>query len=158
MPKRTLAILAAIIVVVLVWVARSNNETDERAFDRPEQRPSAGQATGMSPSLEIPGNGGDTVVFPARPSHSPDFDTPANPTAGQGEVRSVSPEDSTGLLNLPSIGQAPEASDSGIMGLPPEADDAGAPGLPPEAGQPTDPGLPPEASDPGIQGPAPEDG
>ena len=79
-------------------------------------------------------------------------------TPGQsGRVNALAPEASVAPMGLPSLGQAPEASDSGIMGLPPEAGSVIMESMPPEAGQPSTPGLAPEASDPGITGPAPED-
>lgn len=158
MIKRVLVVLAAIIVVAVIWMARNDNKDDERSFEGPEQRSSAGQVTGMSPGSEVPGNVGETVVLPARPPEPPDAAMLPGSLAGPDEVTSMAPEDSTGPLNLPSMGQAPEASDSGYMGLPPETGGTGVPGLPPESGQPTDPGLPPEVSDSGSPGPAPEEG
>ena len=189
MTKRTIVILVAIAAVVLILMARDGNKDADRSVEGPKRGPSVVEEFGeprdevpaLSPGSESPGNNSVTDLLPAGPFRSHDAVSLPGPTAGQGEAESLAPEASAGPQMLPSSGPAPEAGDTGIMGLAPEADgiilensapeagDTGIMGLPPgadgiilensapEAGQPTTPGLAPEASDPGIIGPAPED-
>lgn len=165
MSKQALAILAAIIIVGLVWVVRSNYEVDERAFDANAPAPTASEVSGQSGdhgSVPPLGSGSPASApgddsFSAASHESRDGATMPGQHLGSGEANALSPEASLIPTGLQSTGQAPEASDAGVIGPAPEADGLVMESLPPEYGQPTDPGLPPEASDPGVAGPAPED-
>lgn len=162
MPKWIFAILAAIIVIVLIWVVRDDSADVDSSFDSSQQRPPVAENTPQpasqppltQPSPEIPP--GERVIETIPPGATESLRIGTAP--GQsGPVNALAPEVSEGPVGLPSMGQAPEASDAGIMGLPPEADSVIMESMAPEAGQPSTPGLAPEASDPGITGPAPED-
>lgn len=163
--KSALSLLVVVIVLLVAWRVLNDKDIDEPSAERYEQEPpyvnEPGLLTTPAPGAFPETNFEDSEESGARSGPSlvsPDANGSPGST-GLDESLLIPPEGLSGDTS-PSVGPAPEAGDTGIMGLPPEAGDTGIMGPAPEAeailmenpapeaGQPTDAGLSPEASGP----------